>query len=258
MKIALFGAATILGLLAASRAEAGAILYTTTDIGTSYQPLADANGQDYGVQGSNGVTYAFDKSPVTQLNVLSDNIIDGQEVRTLLTMQDGAFRVGVSTAQGVFGGLVFPSFEKYAEGWSVSSGSFPVADVNIQGQVVGTTYIVGPLGIQHFASFSAVGDVSHTPNGSDIVSDNLNNYIAAIPGVTLTSAIHIDDLGRIVAFGSDREAYLLTPAGLGGPATVPEPSTGLILGLAGSLFGLQSVRRQWGRRVSMGDGNVIT
>ncbi len=249
MKIALFGAATILGLLAASRAEA-AILYTTTDLGTSYQLLTTTSGQDYGVTNSNGsVSYAFDKSPVTKIDVEGTSGFGAGYY--VLAMQSGFYQVGYNVSESTPGPNVpgfTPSFEGLNHGWNTTGLPLPVSDINLHGQVVGTGDS-SPLGSGTYAAFSAVGEQSHG-GGFGFIVDNLNNYIASIPGVTLTSAVVIDDLGRIIAFGSNGHDYLLTPNALGAPATVPEPSTWLIFGLAGSLFGLRSVRRQWGRRVA--------
>ena len=63
-----------------------------------------------------------------------------------------------------------------------------------------------------------------------------------IPNVYLTSAVAIDDLGRIATIGSNGDAYLLTPTALGAPVTVPEPSTAMLLGMAFALLGLRSLR----------------
>jgi PEP-CTERM motif len=62
--------------------------------------------------------------------------------------------------------------------------------------------------------------------------------------VGLTSAFKIDDLGRILAQGSDGHDYLLTPTALGSPETVPEPSSVMVFGVVGSLLGLRSIRRR--------------
>jgi hypothetical protein len=118
-------------------------------------------------------------------------------------------------------------------------------DVNSQGQYVGTSLYYGKAGT--YAAFSGLDGRSHDFSDTAQVADNLNSYIATIPGVTLTSALKIDDLGRILAQGSDGHDYLLTPTALGSPSTVPEPSTALMLGLVGTLLGLRTIRRKWRR-----------
>jgi PEP-CTERM motif len=250
MRIALIRAATILGLLTASRAEAG-ILYSTTDIGTSYQFLTGSGGQEYGVTGSTEITYVFDKSPVTKIDIESQ---EGANFYRLY-LQSGSYKVGFGLSEDPPGPnypAAYPSFMNVNSGWNTSGEGLPVNDINIQGQVVGVG-LLAPVGSGTFAAFSAVGEKSHG-GGFGLVVDNLNNYITTIPGATLTSAVAIDDLGRIMAYGSNGHAYLLTPVELGAPATVPEPSTALMMGLAGSLFGLRSVRRQWVRRVACSRG----
>ena len=95
-------------------------------------------------------------------------------------------------------------------------------------------------------SYAAFSDVNGQSHGFDApVVDNLNTYIAPIPGVTLTSAVKIDDLGRILTRGSDGHDYLLTPDALGPAATVPEPTTLMMLGLVGTTIAFRSIRRRW-------------
>ena len=61
------------------------------------------------------------------------------------------------------------------------------------------------------------------------------NKLMSLNGVTLTDATALNDLGQIVADGSDGNAYLLTP--------IPEPSTyAAILGVAA--LGLAVMRRR--------------
>jgi hypothetical protein len=256
MKIATVGAVLLLGLLTATKAEAASILYTTTDLGTSSQTLVGAGGEQYGTTGLNGVIYAFDKTPVTKIDIGGFNVLDNYSY--LLTMQAGNFQVGTAHDHPGPGSpfASYPSFLSNSASWLTDSSAVPVSDINIQGQVVGVGNLLSVTASGYvvssgtFAAFSAVGLKDHTGGGPDYVVDNLNNYIATIPGVYLTSAVAIDDLGRIIADGSNGHAYLLTPETLGPPATAPEPSTVLIFGVAGSLFGLRSIRRRWGRRSS--------
>jgi hypothetical protein len=242
MKLVTKALVILLVQLATSVASAASILYSTNDLGTNSRTLTGTDRQEFGVTGLNGVAYAFDKSPVTQIDVQSFS--PWQNSSYYLTMQAGNYQVGYGMAHELdhspYG--YFPSFMSFSAGWN-TGGPNPVSDLNIQGQVVGIGAIFqgsGPSAFQQmgtFAAFSAVGEKSHG-FGSDV--NNLNNYIATIPGVSLTSAVMIDDLGRIIADGSDGHAYLLTPEALGPAATVPEPTTALLLVLAITGYGIRS------------------
>jgi hypothetical protein len=234
--------ATLLALAAGTFAEAAPI-YTTTDLGTSYQLRADAGGQVYGVANSDGsVVYAFDKSPVTEIYERTNTPQGRPYTYYVFTMQNGPHKVGYVYDYGNGPDGFHPTFEGYTNGWFTPTSQSPVSDINSHGQVVGMSLFYQAPG--SYAAFSDPNGQSHNFNAGAAVVDNLNTYIQAIPGVTLTSAVKIDDLGRIVAFGSNGDVYLLTPAALGPAATVPEPSTALMLGVAGTLLGLHSVRRK--------------
>jgi probable HAF family extracellular repeat protein len=87
--------------------------------------------------------------------------------------------------------------------------------LNDASQVVGWSQVAS--GAQHAFVYS---------NGT---MQDLNLLIPPISGITLTTAVGIDDSGRIAAYGTDSsgqtEEFLLTPA------TVPEPSSLAIFGL---------------------------
>jgi PEP-CTERM motif len=231
-----------IGLTSSAPAASITTLYSATDLGAGYTLESNSGGQDYGVANSDGsVVYAFDKSPVTTI----DDRIDGGAHAysyTEFTMQNGQYRAGYNFDYG--GGLTFgiyyPTFEAWSNGWYLPQGSSPVSDINSHGQVVGMSQIYGTS--EYYAAFSDVNGQSHG-FGAETV-DNLNNYIQTIPGVTLTSAVKIDDLGRIIAVGSNGDDYLLTPLALGPPATAPEP-TALALLAVGSA-GL-AIRRRFRR-----------
>jgi PEP-CTERM motif len=93
--------------------------------------------------------------------------------------------------------------------------------------------------VNTYTAFS--GPNIQNQGGNALVVDNLNNYIATIPGVALTSAVKIDDLGRIIAVGSNGDDYLLTPLALGSPTPTPEPTTLALLTVASA--GLVARRR---------------
>ncbi len=240
-------ATMLLGLLAISRAEAAPI-YTTTDLGPGYQLQADAGGQAYDLANADGsAVYAFDKSPVNSINVQT---VHADGTFQLLTMQDGTHQVGYNTGlSSQAGTIIFPTFSGINMGWFIQGGllstSPPVADINSLGQFVGTSqYAPGQTSPGQTSTYAAFSDPTGQAHGSGSIVNNLNNYIATIPGVSLTSAVKIDDLGRIIAVGSDGNDYLLTPVALGAASPVPEPTTVVTLGLLASLLGFRSIRRR--------------
>jgi hypothetical protein len=245
----------LLGLLLYSSTNARATaLYNVTDLGENAQLQTESNGHLSGITVDGGdVTYAFQKSPVTLLNEWSP-LSNHNSAYRLITMENNGHRVGYERDySSATGDINYPTFSSFSRGWYTRSGS-PVLDLNMLGQAVGTSEGIlfpsdSPLhGVSTFAGFSDVNGQAHIsvgPNYSGGASriDNLNFYIDPIPNVYLTSAIKIDDLGRILTVGSDSHNYLLTPVELGTAATVPEPTTLMLLGLVGSCLGIRRLRR---------------
>ncbi len=236
------GATLLLCLLA--KAEA-APLYTTTDLGAGYQLRVDGGGQVHGVAGANGAVYAFDKASVTSIN-LSSYLPDGSI--HYVTLQEGSRQASYNnTYAPQVGPILYPAFMSLNSGWFIQPNfnfsTPPVSDINGQGQVIGISqYSIGQT--RTYAGFSDVNGQNNAFSGNASIVDNLNEYIATIPGVSLTSAVKIDDLGRIIAVGSDGHDYLLTPVALGAASPVPEPTTVVTLGLLASLLGFRSIRRR--------------
>ena len=243
MKTARIALMTLAGLMGASRTEA-APLYFTTDLGSSYQLKTDSAGHVYGVANADGsAVYAFDKSPVTSINQTTETpsqLPDSSYVYTMRN-QDGSHQVGyVTSNSGTMGTILRPTLEPAGSGWYTPADRSPVNDLNSPGQAVGTS--LNPSGTGYYAAFSDVTGLPHGANAS--VTDNLNNFVTTNPGVTLTSAVKVDDLGRILAIGSNGHDYLINPTALGSPSPVPEPTTTMMIVLVGSLLGVRSIRRR--------------
>ena len=230
----------MIGLNSAASASAIATLYNTTDLGAGYQLQTDSSGYTSAVTGADGSVYAFGKSPVTSINLRTDFYI--HDAYQLLTMQNGSHQTGYiydfPSGTGI-SWILHPSFENIFNGWQTSVGQSPVLDINSNGQVVGTSLnlVVGSTGPPVYAAFSDVNGQSHGFAAQTV--DNLNNYIIPIPGVNLTSAVKIDDLGRIIAVGSNGDNYLLTPVALGPPSPTPEPTTLAVLAVASAGFAIR-------------------
>ena len=247
-------------LLGAAHADAGPILYNTTDLGVDQWKTPNADGSYSGIANTAGTTtYAFSKVPVTPIDiqVVPPYPSDGIFSQTHLTMQVGAYQVGTKeVSASPLGTLVVPSFQtptnlSFAssrmdinDAWIAPGGEDPVRDLNVQGQAVGVGVLQpGTQSRATFAAFSALGLVGH--GGYAPTVDNLNSYITPLAdGITLTTAFKIDDLGRILAVGSDNHDYMLTPVALGDAATVPEPTTLATLGVLGMALWIRVRSRQ--------------
>jgi hypothetical protein len=252
MKSWIFRSFALLAMMKATTTE-GASIYSATDLGAGVKYQADPDGSIHAVATADGRSiYAFDKSPVTPINLRTDYTYPGhQESYSVATLQKGAHRAGYTFAYiPTVGDIYYPSFKLpyyHQDEWFMRSdysgnAVSPVTDINIRGQMIGISQFVRGDDVHGtYAAFSNLNGESHG-SGSSVV-DNLNTYIDPIPGVSLTSALKIDDLGRILAEGSDGHDYLLTPAAIGTAETVPEPTTMMLLGLAGSSIVLRKLLR---------------
>ncbi len=205
-------------------AEAASIQYSTTSLGADFTLQTDAGGHVAAVTNASGTaSYAFDKAPVSATSTPTvsppDWLHGGATLSyAAVTLKNANYQVGVTPTSIPYTGLLLqPSFLGATyNGWF---GTNPISDMNEAGQVVGQS----GFGSTGFAAFSAPGAQSHGFNSG--IVDDLNNYVAAVPGVRLTSAFKIDDLGQILARGTDDQTYLLTPTEMGGSRSVPEPTT---------------------------------
>ena len=149
MKSVIINATTLLAVLTITNVEA-ATLYRSIAPTPSYQLEANASGQVYGVANSNGsVVYAFDKSPVTSINVGPTYFGDDQS--QYLTLQVGTHQVGYNSGiSPILGVFLYPTGQGFSGGWFTNQfpvlDNPPVLDVNSQGQYVGISQFYGKAG----------------------------------------------------------------------------------------------------------------
>lgn len=237
-----FALATLFfGLIGSPCADASPLYYTVTDLGLAPSQFTgvhgdwvsatltqDANGDVNGVTNAAGtVTYAFQKSTVVvTVSPRVENWTFGGPQSTYVTTfqtQGGTYSIGTSndwwgdyrTVTGVFYGNV--------------------TDVNIHGQMVGGTSGGGALGVMGIPVVTGMVGLLTEDSYQNPTSNPYFYFTGRGP--------LIDDLGRILAQGSDGHEYLLTPTSLGAPQTVPEPSTLLIFGLGAAALMAHHARR---------------
>lgn len=225
-------------------------LYNTIDLGAGYTLSAKPDKSIYSVTGADGVTYAFDKSPITYIGNPEHHTmpVGHEDMFWAYTITDGIHQVGYvyDTTEAGRAYYSSPTIENAGQAWALPGDQSPALDFNIHGQVVGRSGNMDNDGnvdnVSH-AAFSDLDFKSHNDFSKGIFrADNLNDYITPIPEVSLTSALKIDDAGRILAQGSNGDSYLLTPVELGLPSPIPEPGSIAIFGLAILALGVRSAR----------------
>lgn len=220
----------ILLILAGSSARANPLFhsdpqFSVTDLGTSYsfQYGPDGTTMQGVINGAGDETYAYNKTPV----VMSTHAGPSGSRSTIYSYTAGPY---TASNQKYSNNTVVNS----SVGWTNTNGQFPINDINIKGQVVGS--LAGSARI-------TLPDLQHhvipsLPNDGMYGADMLDIYIHPVSGLSwLTSAIGIDDTGRILARGDNNHFYLLSPT------PVPEPSSLMMFAIVGAGYGVLSVRR---------------
>ncbi|AGA28255.1 hypothetical protein [Singulisphaera acidiphila] len=205
--------------------------FTVTDLGTSfsYQYGPDSKSILSVTNGAGNETYAFDKSPVEYSLWTSS----GYGLSAVHTYKAGSYQASNSTYTN--NAVVTSSV-----GWTNDKHQFPINDINVNGQVVGS--------IAGSARFT-LPDLQHhvIPSLSDssgmYAADMLDIYIPPVSGLSwLTSAFQIDDVGRILARGNNEHVYLLSPN------PVPEPTPLMMFTTLAAAYGTLSIRRSFRRQ----------
>ena len=228
MRPSLALAALTLVLVASPYANADRLYYySLTDLGTSDTLVKDASGDITGVTNAAGtLTYAFDKTPVV--------VTVGPTVRSFpMGLNEDTYVTTFQTQGGTY------SVATNHDGWGdfrTVTGSFfgTVSDANIHGEMIGSTSGGQALGVMNIPGVGTVG-YAGLPD-IPIPSSDGNFWLR--PGG------YLDDLGRILATGTDGHKYLLTPTSLGSPQTVPEPSTLIVFGIIAAVLVRKGCRSQ--------------
>lgn len=234
----------LLSLIAATRAEASLMLYTLTDLGPSPTRLTyfdnvgnnpsgfevyeggaaarlamDAAGDITGVSNSSGtLTYAFNKSPVS---VTYGPVFDAWQAGQFYTLSGTDYSTYTTTFHTLGGTYSVSTYRGAMAMWDpITEGhvhGLPI-DANIHGQILVTAQGSDFLGVLGVPGVEGSLTGFYTPPTSSYF------HLRGVGAL-------IDDLGRIIAAGTDGHEYLLTPTSLGTPQTVPEPSTLIVFGL---------------------------
>lgn len=212
MRSAVLGAIVILGVFGASRVVAAPYYYTLTDLGATHTLQKDSGGTIHGVTNAAGTTtYAFEKTPVV--------VTDGPHETSWNPLEEERWTTKFQTQAGTY--IAYTQHDYHGDYRTITRVTDnyvwgTVFDANIRGQFLGA----GTDGY-----LKVVGVPGYTLSMYPLIQNPVPD-----PGFYLKAGGAIDDLGRVLAQGSNGETYLLTPQELGPPQTVPEPT---VLALAG-------------------------
>lgn len=198
-------------------------------------------------QGVGEVSGANDSGQVVGYRIVTDKIYGNISV-AFMTGQNGQGIIDLPGSQGIGSGakginnlgqvvgseatatgsahafITGPGGQGMTDLGSLGGGQSGAFGINETGQVVG--YSLNAAGqTEAFVTGS---------NGQDM--RDLNSLVALSSGTFLQQAVAINNLGQIVANGSDGQIYLLTP--------VPEANTGAMLGLGLGLLAAMRRKRQ--------------
>jgi hypothetical protein len=152
---------------------------------------------------------------------------------TLIGLSDS--RVRVEASDGTFADISLSSVDH-----AFSSLAF-----TLRPNAVGEQAAVG----QVFITFHLEGEPDYAPAPLALNRDSDNFFFIhsssqLIKGLTISTTLQIRDLRQLTVIGIDRLPQE------GGSGEVPEPGTGVLIGLAGATVGLASAGRKWTLRRS--------
>jgi probable HAF family extracellular repeat protein len=136
----------------------------------------------------------------------------------------GVMQLGVGVTHGFVSNTTSPADNTLKDIGTLGGSQVYAFDVNDAGWVVGTSTTAA--GAQHAFLYSSTSEQMF----------DLNTLTSLPNGVELTQVAGINDVGQIVAFGSNQHSYLLSP--------VPEASTTAMWLLGGLAGGVIARRRR--------------